>query len=78
MRLCEEVVPGAPLFIADEGVPRVLRRGVHGAASTVIERARRGRLCVGVVLAMLNVQRAQRKDDGIDRELVLSAAVHAG
>jgi hypothetical protein len=67
-----------PLFIAEGGVPRVLRRDGHGAASTVIERARRGRLCVGVVLAMLNVQRAQRKGDGIDQGHELSAAARAG
>jgi hypothetical protein len=52
--LCEEMELRAPLFIADGGCRGVLRRGVHGAASTVVERARRGRHLVGVVLAMLN------------------------
>jgi hypothetical protein len=39
--------------------------------------ARRGRLGIGVILAMLNVQRRREKGDGIDHELAGSAAGRA-
>jgi hypothetical protein len=51
--VCEEVAGGGALFIAGDGGREVLQGRVDGVASPSIERARRGRHLVGVVLAML-------------------------
>jgi hypothetical protein len=59
------------------GVPRVLRRVVHGAASPALEGASEGRHSMGDGMAMLNLLSALKKVDGIYQELVLSATVLA-
>jgi hypothetical protein len=58
-------------------MPWVLQGSFDGVAAPALEGARRGRLRVGIVLAMLKVQRAQRKSDGRARAHAMSAAVPA-
>jgi hypothetical protein len=55
----------------------VLWRSGHGVAFLAIEVASEGRLWLGIVLAMLNVQRGGEKGDGIAHELAGSAAERA-
>jgi hypothetical protein len=59
------------------GVPRVLRRVVHGAASPALEGASEGQQSMGDVMAMLNLLSALKKVDEIDQARVLSATVLA-